>query len=235
MNLAIFDLDGTLTDTNEIDTECFVAAWRQVHDIDCSALDWSSFADVTDRGIAMTLCDLHFAADERRSAYQSVKSRFLALLEEAARGRPETFRAVPGALELPDFLEAHGWGSVIATGAWERSAEIKLAAAGFRRKTPISSSDPCGSRQEIVRAAIELAARTYESDFDRLVLIGDAVWDVATAAELGLPFVGRAAGSEVLSLLAAGAGADTVLEDFTDPARAERALATATVPRRRTD
>lgn len=229
MNLAIFDLDGTLTDTNEIDTSCFFAAC-EAHGIDCSNAPWSSFADVTDRGIATALCELHFADCDRARAYDAVRSEFLAHLGRAARDHPERFLPVPGAVELLDFLDANGWATAIATGAWSVSATIKLETAGFRRAIAVSSSDERSSRCEIVRDAIELAQRTCLCAFDRVVIVGDARWDVATAAELALPFVGRASAAAAAALRAAGAG--IVLKDFTDLGLAHHALITAKPPRR---
>jgi phosphoglycolate phosphatase-like HAD superfamily hydrolase len=76
MNLAVFDLDGTLIESSDVDTACFITAWRNAHDIDCSRLSWSSFENIIDRGIAESLCERHLAIDERDRGYASVKSAF---------------------------------------------------------------------------------------------------------------------------------------------------------------
>jgi phosphoglycolate phosphatase-like HAD superfamily hydrolase len=228
-NLAIFDLDGTLVESNDIDTACFITAWRDVHEIDCSVLSWSSFENITDRGIAEALCELHFAVEERVRAYALVKSAFVSLLERAVRERPETCRAVSGALDLLEFLPFHNWRAVVATGAWADSAKIKMAAARFPEGIPVSSSEHQASRLDIVRSSIALAGLAYACEFDRIVLVGDAPWDVATAAGLSLPFVGRASGSAARKL--SEVGAEAVLDDFADPVAVEKALRTAGAPR----
>jgi phosphoglycolate phosphatase-like HAD superfamily hydrolase len=233
MNLAIFDLDGTLTDSNDVDTECFLAAWRNAHGLECSGLSFPSFENITDRGIADALCELHFGPERRASGYESVKAQFLSLLASTLRERPESCRPVAGAVEILRILASHNWGVVVATGAWSESARMKLAAAGFPASIPLASSDQCASRSDIVRSAIEIAEREYGGHFDRRVLVGDAPWDLATAAELNLPFVGVAVRGDAERLLTIGAAA--VLHDFTDSVAVEHALMAASVPRYPTD
>ncbi len=53
MQLAIFDIDGTLANTNPVDARCYV---RAVHDelgVDLSNARWSDFTFVTDSGISV--------------------------------------------------------------------------------------------------------------------------------------------------------------------------------------
>lgn len=229
MNLAIFDLDGTLTDTNAVDSECFLRAWKETHGNDCSVSDWSSFADVSDRGIAKALCERYLPPEEREMGYERFKSAFLTLLASAIE-RPESCRAIPGAIELMAILPSRGWRAVVATGAWRASAEIKLKAAGFPRDVPLTASDDLAARCDIVRAAIRLASQIHGASFDRVTLLGDAPWDVAAAAELRLPFVGRASGSARDRLVTAGA--ETILRDYSNFDAVENFLRTAAVPGR---
>ncbi|HUP65862.1 MAG TPA: HAD family hydrolase [Thermoanaerobaculia bacterium] len=228
MNLAIFDLDGTLTDTNVVDSVCFLQAWKETHG-ECSERDWSSFADVSDRGIAKALCERYLPPEERETGYERFKSAFLTRLASAI-DRPESCRAIPGARELLAVLPSRGWHAVVATGAWKASAEIKLQAAGFPRDVPLTASDDLAARCDIVRAAIRLASQIHGGAFERLVLLGDAPWDVAAAAELRLPFVGRAAGPARDRLITAGV--ETILGDYSDVDAVEGFLRTAPVPDR---
>jgi phosphoglycolate phosphatase-like HAD superfamily hydrolase len=64
-----------------------------------------------------------------------------------------------------------------------------------------------------VRAAIDRAKTQYgESGFERIVSVGDAMWDVQTAWRLALPFVGVASGERAAMLR--NNGARTTIEDF---------------------
>src|SRR2546426_412587 len=47
------------------------------------------------------------------------------------------------------------------------------------------------SRESIVKTAIARASVFYRcQQFERIVSVGDAVWDLQTAKQLGLPFIG---------------------------------------------
>ena len=49
--VALFDIDGTLTATNEVDRDCFLAAFLQEFAITEIDSDWLGYEQTTDRGI----------------------------------------------------------------------------------------------------------------------------------------------------------------------------------------
>jgi len=51
MNLAVFDLDGTLTTTFAVDVQCFVQAFRIALNIERLNTNWTEYHDVTDSGL----------------------------------------------------------------------------------------------------------------------------------------------------------------------------------------
>src|ERR1051326_7400139 len=50
MNLAVFDLDGTLTRTNKVDDQCFIQACADALGIKELNTNWSEYEHVTDLG-----------------------------------------------------------------------------------------------------------------------------------------------------------------------------------------
>ena len=58
-NLAIFDIDGTLTNTNAVDDECFLRAIADVFELAVERLDWSDAPHVTDSAITQWLSEQH--------------------------------------------------------------------------------------------------------------------------------------------------------------------------------
>lgn len=52
MKVAIFDIDGALTDTNYVDDECFVTALAESYGITDINTDWARYPHTTDPGIA---------------------------------------------------------------------------------------------------------------------------------------------------------------------------------------
>jgi phosphoglycolate phosphatase-like HAD superfamily hydrolase len=213
--MAVFDLDGTLTATNEVDSWCFVEAVQREFGFTPND-DWGSYEHCTDEGIAREAITAHLGAAPSMEQLEQLKKRFGDLLAEAAAATPHLFALIPGARELLRYLSETGWAISIATGAWRISAELKLEAAGLSDPIPLFCSDGLPSREAILTAAIGSAPAA------RVVTVGDGVWDVKAAARLGLPFVGIGDGARAQALRAAGAA--VVLPDYRDLPAAVRSL-----------
>lgn len=183
MNLVVFDIDGTLTDTNAIDAEAFTRAVCEHLGIAAIADDWSRYDDVTDAAIFDTLCIEHRGRGAGESDVARVQELLLTHFDRASR---DSFGPISGAPELLAAVRASAqWTAAFATGAWACSARYKLQAAGIDDHWPLASADDARDRATIVRTAIARAG----GPFDRIILVGDAEWDVATARRLRLPFV----------------------------------------------
>ena len=57
--LAIFDVDGTLTDTTGVDDDCYRDAAAAALGVSPSIVDWSGAAHFTDAGILQWLWSAH--------------------------------------------------------------------------------------------------------------------------------------------------------------------------------
>ncbi|MGI9067926.1 MAG: HAD family hydrolase [Pyrinomonadaceae bacterium] len=69
------------------------------------------------------------------------------------------------------------------------------------------------SREEILQAAVSQSLVHYRvSSFEKIVSIGDGLWDVRTARRLNFTFVGVGSGESAAMLHQAGA--KHVVEDF---------------------
>ena len=121
--------------------------------------------------------------------------------------------------------------SPIATGGWRRAATAKLTAAGIDAAAlPMACANDALSREEIVTTARRRAEDAHGIEaFERVVYVGDGVWDVRTCAALEMPLVGMAVTVEVRERLI-GLGVSHVLDDYRDVAAALVALETAEVP-----
>jgi phosphoglycolate phosphatase-like HAD superfamily hydrolase len=218
MNLAIFDIDGTLTESVAVDEVCYIQAFRDVLGIEHINTNWLEYSFQTDSGLALEISRNHLGRDPSGAEISRLQSRFVALLGAAVEATGQPLREIPGASALLHRLEAHpGWHVAIATGGWKVSALFKLASAGLPVDgIPWASADDAYDRVEILRTAIGRASQHYGQDaFEKLVYIGDAVWDVRAAKALGIGFLGRAAGNKAGRLVEEGA--PCVLPDFSDP------------------
>ena len=69
MNLAIFDIDGTLTNTNGVDNECFVKALAEAHAITEIDTDWATYPHTTRESALMKLRAAKIDIDGVPAAY----------------------------------------------------------------------------------------------------------------------------------------------------------------------
>ena len=223
----MFDIDGTLTDTNAVDDECFLGAVAEVLELPSSEIDWSDAPHVTDSALSQWICE-HFRQRQPSDAeIAAIRASFFGRLGQQLSQRPERFAEIRGARRLLESLPPAGWDIAFATGGWELSARLKLAAANIPvERMAIATSDDATTRAEIVNLAIERSGGTGK--YERIVSVGDGVWDLTTARLLALPFVAVATGERAARLLSVGA--DIVLPNLEDAAAAHAALLEATVP-----
>jgi phosphoglycolate phosphatase-like HAD superfamily hydrolase len=223
--LAVFDIDGTLTDTCAVDDDCYGIAVAEFF-----AVSWVSYAGTphhTDSAILRWLSEQQRGCIASADEVERVRARFVDALSDVHGREPHRFRPIAGAMSVFDAVRGAGWSVAIATGGWGASARLKLRLAGIDHDgVPLACADDAESRSDIVRIAIERAG----GRFDRVVSVGDRPWDSTTAAALGIPFVGIASGAKAGELTAAGAR--TIVEHYEDRAAFLRALQHAEPPDR---
>ena len=229
-SLAVFDIDGTLTETAAVDNACFLRAVSEVLGVPVAHVDWSTAPHVTDSALLVWLATQHGNLPVSDRTTSLVIDRFLELLEAERLRAADRFRPVAGAGQLFAALAHAGWSCALATGGWERSARMKLAAAGLDADgLALASSNDATRRIEIMQIAVA-RAQGNDAVFTRIVSIGDAVWDVHAAAALQWPFIGVAVGAAMTTLR--DNGATTIMADYTDLSAFLTALDTAEPPRR---
>ncbi len=182
----IFDIDGTLIDSEHIDGTLFVQAVKEVLGDIRFADDWSNYTKVTDVGILNEILEFNgIPPDPQKIA--SVRERFRVLLAGyfASGGICPPLPGVPAFLRLitatPDIRLG------IATGGWGITARMKLASAGISvDEIPLSSSEDSDDRTLIMRHCLEYMG----GPFTRTVYIGDGIWDRNACRSLGWHFIG---------------------------------------------
>jgi phosphoglycolate phosphatase-like HAD superfamily hydrolase len=214
VDLVVFDVDGTLTATNEVDTRCFAQAFIEEFGTPIETA-WEKYPHRTDSGIISHNFVEHFGRAPRSAELERFRTRFMLLLDREWRAVPRAFAEGAGAgAALARLRRERRWALAIATGGWQISARFKLAKAGIEvTDIPAAFADDAEAREEIAQTAIARARDHYGYGFERIVLVGDSDCDVATAKQLQIPFIGIALSD---ATLLQNSGATHVLRSFED-------------------
>jgi beta-phosphoglucomutase-like phosphatase (HAD superfamily) len=206
--LAIFDNDGTICDTQEVEGACYAQAVEHVTGVSISTQDWTIYPEPTSSAIVRDVLRGVADAEEKEKA---VKKEFVRLLEKERPKFPGDFSPIPGAVEFIERLKKEGIYSIaIATGCFEDSARFKLRCCGIDLDAfPFATSCDCPKRREI----LPLAAKRAGFELDSAIYFGDAPWDVHVSKILGIPLIGIGRRHEKLRAL----GTTHSFRDYSNP------------------
>lgn len=206
--LAIFDIDGTVCDTQEVEGRCYAQAFEEVCGISLETLDWTLYPEPTSSGIVRSILgdDSELATKE-----PAFRDRFVALLAEEQPKFPGDFIPIDGAVEFIAKLSAEkGITVAFATGGFDTEAAFKLKCCEIDiAEYPHATSSDTPRRRDI----IPLSAKRSGIDLSSAVYFGDAPWDVEVSGILDLPMIGIGRRIEDLRKR----GLRKVFRDFTQP------------------
>lgn len=217
MNLALFDVDGTLLDSSGVHTAGMIHLLEKHFGIRIDRIDWGSFEHVTDTFVVSELFRRHLGREPETEEIHAYRESYVGLLDALRKERPGVFREIPGARAALRALSAQeDWAVALATGGSRKAALSKLRWAGFEvDHLPGGFAEDGLSRQEILTAAIASASTHHRIEtFERIVSVGDGLWDLTTARQMNLEFVAIASGGNREQLEAAGA--ERCYEQFTE-------------------
>jgi len=232
VQLAIFDVDGTLADTKQVDEACFAQAMAEAFGMPGVSGLTDDYVSSTDPGIATEAYSARYERPPTAADLSRLHERFICRLAGRAADAPHLFATLPGAAEaLRRLRQEPDWAVAIATGSWEASGRLKLRAAGIDVEgIPAAFADDLPTREAIIERAIRLSEKRH-GPFARTVYVGDGVWDVRAARRLGIAFLGVAPNEHAQSALH-NEGASHIIRDYTDFGGFVRALDDANVPQR---
>jgi len=181
----MFDIDGTLIDSNEFDNDCYLAAVKEVLGISLDT-NWEKFQHLTDWGILRQTLNELCVKEEHESIISSVKERFVHRV--SCHLAEHSAIPIPGAPEfLAHLADREDVMVAMATGGWFESAKLKLDAAGIDVKgIPIASASDHYSRIEIMKTA---EFRTGSYPFESRTYFGDGAWDLKASKALAYNFI----------------------------------------------
>jgi phosphoglycolate phosphatase-like HAD superfamily hydrolase len=205
MQLVMFDIDGTLTESNDLDNESYLQALSEVFGFSGVSSDWTSYSHVTDACILREVCQFKLGRVPSVAEVEAFQKRFLELLTEGAA--VSIINPIPGALKILSWLlESSNHAVAYAGGGWTAPALFKIQSAHLPiQNIPYAFSDDDESREGITAIALARAEKHYGRSFHNIVYVGDAIWDVRSAQKSGYAFIGIASGDRAEELFSAGA------------------------------
>jgi HAD superfamily hydrolase (TIGR01509 family) len=182
---VLFDVDGTLVDTNYLHTVAWWEAFTQAgHDVPMASIH-RSIGMGSDRMLDALLPD-----DRDRDADADIKTSHSALYSVYwPRLRP-----LPGATKLLQACHSAGLRVVLASSA--DPDQLKILCAALDADDAIDAATSAGDVEASKPAPdlVQVALDQAEAGPEESVFIGDAVWDVHSCREAGIPCIGLLTG-----------------------------------------
>ncbi|MBA8989584.1 HAD superfamily hydrolase (TIGR01509 family) [Curtobacterium pusillum] len=199
---VLFDIDGTLVDSNYAHVDAW---WRACRAAGAPVDAWRVHRAIGMDSGKLLESLLPGAAEDVRATAKEFHTAYYA--EQMLR-----LRLLPGARDLLEAVAAAGHAVVLATSApeqeLERLRELLDAEEWIAAVTSGEDVDEAKPAPGIVQVALDRVGVSA----DRAVMVGDAMWDVEAAGKVGVPCVavmtGGIGGDELR-----GAGAAVVVED----------------------
>lgn len=187
MNLIVFDIDGTLTQSVSQHQFAYVQAMKSIGITDINQ-NWKEYKHHTDSYILKENYESNFNNRFDPVMLDDFENRMIEIMTAL-----EPVKAIGGARNFVDFLRNEKkYALAFATGSLLKPAILKLGQADvWYSEELIIASNQFYERESIVIEAIEKARQYYKvSNFENIISIGDGTWDMSTAINLGLRFIG---------------------------------------------
>lgn len=191
MILVIFDVDGTLVYSDKVDSKCFATTYQAVYGLPFPTIDWSKYPHVSDTTIFKTVIQEHFNRIPDAEEEENFRQQFVANIIENRKNKPAAFNEVPYAKKTIDQLLADDRFVIgVATGGWKAPAIVKLNFVGIpANRLIITGADGKETREDIIKETIQKAEKAH-GKFQKIVYVGDAIWDFTTTQNMGIPLIG---------------------------------------------
>jgi len=201
----LFDLDGTLTDTDHLHVEAFRILLK---DFDRAITLEHYKARIMGQPNDLIMREMF--PDETPERWIALSDR----KEQLFRDQLETLTPTPGVLKVLDWADAHGVPYAVVTNAPRANAEMMLHGLGLdRRMTVLIIGD------ELERAKPD--PLPYQTGLQRLgakpgraLAFEDSLPGIRAASGAGIPTYGIRSAHPDAALL--GSGAMAAIDDFTD-------------------
>lgn len=184
--LFIFDIDGTLTDSVPM---YLISVTKSLMAMGISNIDtdYNNYIHHTDSYALRYNYERNFGKTIPNGLLEDFESDLVVQM-----GKFDPVKEIEGAKSLIQFFRDSKVSFCFATGALPKPAMIKLEQCDiWYDENILATSKTHESREGFVLDAIERAKTFYNQEqFDQIISLGDGIWDLKTAQNLSLDFVG---------------------------------------------
>jgi HAD superfamily hydrolase (TIGR01509 family) len=179
-NAVLFDVDGTLVDSNYH----HVVSWHHAFlDIDQEVPCWRILRLIGRSGDELVSALLgDDLADKHGEHLKKLHTKYF--VDSAA-----LVRRLPGTRELLEAIAERGWRSVLATSAGEEELAVLRRALDADDLITAVTSAADAERAKPYPDIVAIALQRVDAQPTEAVFVGDAVWDVHAAKRAEVPVV----------------------------------------------
>lgn len=203
----LFDLDGTLTETDHLHHRAFEATFGP-HGV---SVDWDTYRHriIGKANVAIAAEFLPHVAEEHHAGIMDAK-------EAAYRALVQALEPAPGLLDLLAWAETAGIPCGVVTNAPRLNADLVLRALGLQARFAVLVIGPELAEAKPHPLPYLRGLEALGGTADRSVAFEDSPSGALSAVAAGLAVVGLLTSVEAEILL--GVGASLAVRDFADPA-----------------
>ncbi len=184
--LFVFDIDGTLTDSV---SNYLISVTKSLFELGISDIDtdYDNYKHHTDSYALRYNYERNFDTNMPEGFLDRFETEIVRQMSTIGQAKE-----IKGAKSLITHFRNTNTPFCFATGALPKPSFLKLNQCEiWYHEDLLATSKTHESREGFVLEAIEKAKTFYnQQNFDRIISIGDGVWDFQTAQNLSLDFVG---------------------------------------------
>lgn len=186
-NLIVFDIDNTLTKSDDQHIIAYTSSMKAIgiHEIN---QNWKEYEHHTDSYILKVNYENNLTKRFDLDLIKDFEKNMVEIMQTLA-----PVQEIEGAKRFVEYLKNEkNYALSFATGSLLQPAILKLEQANvWHDQELIAASNQFYDRESIVSSAIEKARKYYNvTEFDNIISIGDGIWDMKTARNLNLEFIG---------------------------------------------
>lgn len=193
-HLVIFDIDGTLSDTVELDDSIIIDTFRTLFKLNIAKKDWEESKIIT-TGTDLGTFNYFYPKIGIRVSYKSClkmfKEKFIETLNSKIDLLKDKIVEIKGAKNFLKILnEQNNFDIALATGSFFESGILKLQAVGIDYSEFVyASSDNSPIRKDIIKFAIQQSNEKSGKNYDKITYFGDGFWDYQASKYLNINFI----------------------------------------------